>query len=609
MTSGARISLALAVAVLGTAAMGALLQQLVFSGWAHSFDSAIYVRSLWGVAHGALFNPMVGLNALSVHSNFVLFVLAPLARVFHPGAVLVATQAVAWGITLALVAAESHRVASRSVGATAALGVGGALALAAALTPMVTNPFLFDVRPDLLAVPFVTAGLLRARRVGRYDVVALGLLVAPVVLIREEFMMVAVGALGATPWSRSVLQQWRGRALGIALAVGWWATYWFLIRRWIGDGSAELAGEVALDFVAASPSALLGYKLEQIAVFAAGFGGLALLGWRWLPAAFPGLLLLLITLRMPELGLNFHYVMFIAPGLCVAAVDGLERLLAMNASRVRVVTAAVGVLVVTVFATSSALPGGGRFRSENFAFAAGPLADDALDRAALTALQEAAAGVPSEAGLALPWAVAAPVSDRAWVRSIEAVDEDLAGGAVLDDAMTHALVPARQWGRLGRFLAESGFGLQAVVGEQAALVVRGAPTRWDLLGAVPGECPQPAMRWPAAGFAVCRLAWRDDGRVEAEVVRSTPGPSPRLVLVPPGGAADGPHVELVVRGAPASLASLSPGLKVRLVSTAPIEGTALELAWSTGMALVPGELAAEGGYTAGDRLLVRRAGN
>jgi hypothetical protein len=53
-------------------ALWALLRSLLVQGWAHSFDAAIYVRSLWGVAAGDLWNPVVELHVVSIHFNLVL---------------------------------------------------------------------------------------------------------------------------------------------------------------------------------------------------------------------------------------------------------------------------------------------------------------------------------------------------------------------------------------------------------------------------------------------------------------------------------------------------------------------------------------------------------
>jgi hypothetical protein len=55
--------------------LGALLVQLNWHGWAHSFDGPIYVRSLWGFANGHTWNPVVDLQSLSIHSNVLLVLL------------------------------------------------------------------------------------------------------------------------------------------------------------------------------------------------------------------------------------------------------------------------------------------------------------------------------------------------------------------------------------------------------------------------------------------------------------------------------------------------------------------------------------------------------
>ncbi len=116
---------------------------------------------------------------------------------------LVVLQAVAWGATVALVGMEMRRSIdpeSRDVwGGTAAAAAGTVLLV---MTPLAANPFLFDLRPDLVAVPLATAGFIRARRLGDWDARAVALLLSSL-LAREEMMMTVVAALLTTPWGRA----------------------------------------------------------------------------------------------------------------------------------------------------------------------------------------------------------------------------------------------------------------------------------------------------------------------------------------------------------------------------------------------------------------------
>lgn len=119
----------------------ALLHRLLYLGYAQTFDTLLYARALWGVAHLDLHNPAAGVHAFSVHAHWGLVVLAPLARVADAATVLLLAQGVSAGLTAALVGLAAGAVAAR-----AGLGRGSALvAVAAALlgtiaSPLVANP-------------------------------------------------------------------------------------------------------------------------------------------------------------------------------------------------------------------------------------------------------------------------------------------------------------------------------------------------------------------------------------------------------------------------------------------------------------------------------------
>ena len=532
-------------AIIITAFLAVLLHQLVFRGWAHSYDSAIYVRSLWGIAQRNLTNPWVDLHILSIHANFVLFLLAPFTTVLHPAAVLIGAQSIALGATIGMVAAEvresalAARMDRHSVLAALAF-FGCAVTIGA---PMVINPFLFDIRPDLIGIPLITYGLLRARRQGAFDVQALAVMLSAL-LVREEYMMVIVGAMVAGPMPRKLSEGWRLRAVGIALAVGYWALYWFGFRNWIGDGSYAIAQEVGaafLDETSLNSSQVVGYKIELIAAFVLSTGGLVAIGWRWIGPALPGFLFLLISSRMQELILNFHYVMFVIPGLLVAGVDGFERWTGRrrNVLALPVISAT---LIALTFAWSSALPGGGRFRAENF-FLFEP---DVLERRAdVLAAHDLVAQIPADVGIAMPHELAAPVADRALVVSVLDYLEDVSEEGV-PDGIDWVILPGARWANAGRIMVDlHGFRLVDFEGSRLALLTRDAsvPTNWSAVVAVdnPLSCQTPIAQWPAAGFRLCGIEPRADGRVRITVIRNEEvdqrvGRRPLVLLVRPTGA-------------------------------------------------------------------------
>lgn len=508
----------LLVGTVAALAVGLGLAQLTWRGWAHTFDSAIYARSLWGLAFGHGYNPVVELHAMSVHFNLVLMPLVPFARLFDPALLLVVLQAVAWGATVALMGHEFRRSIDPDANDVwGGLAASTAAAVLMVMTPLVANPFLFDLRPDLCAVPLATAGLLRARRLGDWDRGAVALLLSSL-LAREEMMMLAVAALATTPWGAGILSRWRLRLTGIVIALGWWAFYWFGVRRMIGDGSYAIAQEVAGDFFDSELTLLqyAGYKLEIVVAFALSMGGLSLLGWRWLGAALPGLGLLLMMHRMQPLVLNFHYSVFVAPAVLVASVDGFARLLEIRKRRPWV-TGGVVVAGLIAFSLSSAMPGGGRFREDNFALLVtdGDGGLETEDVALLEQMHTLVAQIDDDEGAAVPYPLAAPLAARETILLVERFEER--GLTDQIDRVSWVGLPGRAWRTLGPPLVhDHDFKVVGLVARRLALLHR-APGVVDasIVAQLVGQnaCESSERTWNASGVVLCATQRLGDGRV------------------------------------------------------------------------------------------------
>lgn len=530
----AALGSAAVVALVGVALLGTQLHAILIEGWAHSFDAAIYARSLWGVAAGNFWNPVVDLHVMSIHFNLVLFVLAPFVAIASPLLVLIGAQSAAFGVTLAAAGLAAGRGAT-PVKAAACAGGAAALLLA---SPVVANPFLFDVRPDLIGVPWLVVCLLLAHRRGRWTpALVFGML--PALFIREELFLVIVGALSLSPFGPFRRDDMALRAGGAAAAVGIWAGYWYGVRRWLADGSFDRAHQVAAEFLDASTvtaAAAFGYRAELVAIVVLAGGGLALVGWRWLGPAVPGLLFLVGVTRMGELVAQLHYVLFVVPGAVVAVVDGVHRL----RDRRWPVWGAVVALALVLFLTSSALVGGGRFRAQNALPASSEEHEETRRR--VRQLHKLASRVPPDAGLVLPWGVAAPVADRAWIRVVERVDTAPGWDALTCEDASAVLVPFRALGSRGVELRERGWHLRGFV-DRGAAWMDCEPGRlpWEHLGRVEGgaRCERPLWRWPEANLEACEVVSLDDGAVGLRLQAIEPGRGPEHVRVTLGDIASG----------------------------------------------------------------------
>jgi uncharacterized membrane protein len=321
-----------------------------------------------------------------------------------PVTTLVLAQAASFGVSAFLIVAAARQAEGR----TSALGgrVATLWGAALVLSPLFINPFFFDARPDLIAVPLMLAGLLRVERMGAWDARAVLWLVGAV-LVREEFAIIAAGCLMFAP--APLGWKWQRRLATASTFVVYFALYWFVVRGHFSDFAADRADQAAGALFAGSGEGVTDFRLQLgLATLAIG-GGLVLRGFRWLPAAIPGLVFVAISTKLAEHALNFHYSMFAAPILVVAAIAGL-RALAVNPHFLRLVTVAT-IFAISVSVSLGAHPGGGRFQSEHFGF----------DESSLPWQRECHAlldNVPSDAGVAMPAMFGARFAGREHVWSI-----------------------------------------------------------------------------------------------------------------------------------------------------------------------------------------------
>jgi hypothetical protein len=433
------------------------------------------------------------------------------------------------------------------------LGVALLVTLAAMATPLVINPFLFDARPDLIGVPLLLAGLLRMERLGRPDARAVAWMLSSL-LVREDYMMVIVGALATAPlsadlWRRRREAAWPTRLAGMALAVGYWGLYWFGIRRWVDAGSFARASQVSSELLdetirsqALSLGAMAMYKAEIVVVALLAGGLLAVRGWRWIGAAAPGLLFLLLQLRMQDQVLDFHYGMFAGVGLLVAVVAGARAMVVAGGPRRRELVAMVAAATALHLA-SSAAPTGGRYVRDRFE------AVDAEGKAVLTprgrpvyeSMHALVAEIPRGVPAAVPFSLAAPVADRAGIEVTEAVALALHRQEPLPDLRWIALY-GRDFESLGaRLVGTQGFHLvrTAGVGRLALLTREPVPTAWASFSEAALGC-RPLASWPAVGVRLCGVShesgWLLAGVERAEGAPSLPGVLDLLASAESGGA-------------------------------------------------------------------------
>jgi uncharacterized membrane protein len=484
----------------------ARLLRLSSEGLSASFDSAIYIRNLWGIAQGDWHNPLVNNHIFGVHGNWVLLLLAPLVRFAEPAFLLAVTQSLALGATAGLLHAGFLEALGQGASQGRRIAASTLLSAGLVVGPIAINPFLFDLRPDMLGLPLLLGGLLRARHRG-FDGRSLAWMAAAL-LVREEFVMVIIGAMFTAPFGRSLLPDWRRRCSVIAAALAFFAVYWFGVRGWVAPQSVAGASSVASQMLNnSSPlplSQVAAYKAEILASVVLGGGLLTLFGWRWLGVAMPGLAFLLIQSRMQADLLDFHYAIFALPGLAIASVDGLERL--VSRPRHAPLLLASAAIMIALFANSSALPGGGR----HFASREAALNPDGSPR--LTAeglpLYEAmnamVAALPADDGVAVPFALSAGAAARSTIVTTEQVKQWVSKGEKLPSELHWVVLFGKDFEGLGsRLVSEHGLHLVTTVDQSLAVLTdRPAPTNWAAITRPARECA-PVAEWPTAGVRLC----------------------------------------------------------------------------------------------------------
>ena len=539
MVRRGRVIAAVAFGAAAGVGLALLLTRLFTVGMAQSYDTMLYGRSLWGIGHGEGFNPVYGMHWLGIHANLLLAPLAPLTRVFSSWSLLVGAQALAYAAVVALAIDAALRVvcgggpggvAAEPAATRAAPGPGlvarvlaGSWALVAlAFSPLLVNPFLFDARPDLVAVPLLFTGLLRAERRGGWDRRAMLWLVAAA-LVREEFAAIGAATLVLSPPSTSP-ERWglRERVLAACALGAWFALYWWVVRPgFAGEYAGARADEAAADlFATADPDA--GRFRRAFLLAALGFGGgLALRGWRWLGPAIPGLVFVALSTKLASFALNFHYSMFAAPALAVASIAGLRTLIGPRSShdrrRLGVLAASLlaGLLVTRVF---GAHPLGERFQAENFG----------ADESVMAFLPECHAlldRIPDDAGAAVVSMFGARFADRSEVWSMETLTRHMVEHGEVPPGVDWVAIDNNRFATLGRVLVNRhGFRLVDVAAGRLGLFERPADpdAATPLAESLARPCVRRDVEWPAVGLALCDLTRLPDGRLTGVLYRFAP---------------------------------------------------------------------------------------
>lgn len=477
----------------------------LYCGETRGFDSMIYARSIWGIASGNFWNPVRETHVFAVHATWVMFVLAPLTMFLKSATVLAVSQGVAIGLTTHAVVAAVQEGAvsySRATLVSVIAVVCGILAPA-----YVINPFLNDARPDVLLIPLLTLAFLRVRKVGDWDRLAMGFAIAAV-MCREEVAVVTAFALWVTP-RRTPLLSNRTRALVSCALVGYVALYYFPVRALLSDRSAL---DPLRDFTTGTDGGggdvrdLLLAKLTLIG--AALLGGAPFLwrGWRWLPAAIPGALVLLTFRFDPPRQVALHYAMFCSPAVLVAIVEGIQFYAARN--RKGDLLSAVPVAMAN-YLLFGVLPHG-KFYVERYRFDGVTVLDPfACGVRDVDVFNAQLAKIPSDATVLASAFVGARLADRPTLFTTTVLHPEQPDSLPLYVVST----TKEDWRANARKMAPFGYRAAAKPSDVGVILTRDTAAglaQWKFFQTIPRDaCQHSRAKYPAAGINVCVLERRD----------------------------------------------------------------------------------------------------
>lgn len=294
-----------------------------------TFDLAFYVQGLWLAIRGEWNVSLLGVPLLGNHVEPIVFLIAPLFAVCPHPLLLVAVQSAA----LATMPFTAWRIA-RGQGLDERASFW--LALATVLMPATGFVALHEFHPEAFAAPLLLL-LIEARLAGRFG--RFWLWFAAVLACKENMalLLVAWGGVGMLwDWRRSWREQWHWNVAPLLAAAAWFVVCTRLITPMLNGGRVDYlalyshlgmtGGEILGGFVH-EPRVVLAALGRAIAGGNLTWGlvvpllALPLLRPRWLLIGVPILLQHLLSWRVSEWSINFHYAAPLVPLVWIAATQ------------------------------------------------------------------------------------------------------------------------------------------------------------------------------------------------------------------------------------------------------------------------------------------------
>jgi len=319
-------------------ALGAVLAFVAcfsFVGWLkyrsfafQDFDLALHAQTLWALLHGSLESSIQGIPFLGNHAHLIFFLLAPAyAVVRHPVALIVLQAAASgWGGWII------YRLARRELPRSVAMAVLSAYLF----YPPLGYANLFEFHPSLLAIPLLLQVLVTIRD-GQPVACLFWALGASLCQENISFLLVFYGVHA---WRQRQSRRWPGALIGGGLFLGSLLVFALIPR--MGGGTVDFLK--LYHHLGGSPGEIVTTLFTRPQVWVDAFAqhgvGLLLVGLlaplALLPLLGPAELLLLacptflqhlLSARAAEHTIWFHYTAEMIPGIFLATIVGLRRLM------------------------------------------------------------------------------------------------------------------------------------------------------------------------------------------------------------------------------------------------------------------------------------------
>lgn len=322
---------------------------LKFNSFAYNdFDLAIHSQVLWNILHGSIFNSILGIDFLGNHMHLVSFLIAPIYRIFPHPLTLLFLQTFALGI-----GAYPLYLLARLI-----LGYKWALAISFMylIYPALGYTNLFEFHPTVFTTPFFLFMLYYFHK----DKFGMFLLFMILAMLCQENIPLAITALGFYALFKHKKPKWIISPMIIGGIYFWLCVTKFIpyfnkdtiqfitIYRHLGNSYSEIIMTVLKHPIEVIKIMFAKHKIMYLTQLFGPLSFIPLLSLLSLLPALPFFAQHLLSLRLSEVTIYYHYTAEIIPFIFLALIYGIKNLINLNWLKKRRVLLAIPLVLVSL---------------------------------------------------------------------------------------------------------------------------------------------------------------------------------------------------------------------------------------------------------------------